>query len=97
MGPYSVRGFYHGLPGSDPAIAISRRKPMVPLTRARIEYTIAGQAREVLVDAVIVNRYQVDWVEAVEPDRLDFPAGPTRPAAAPVTTASGTPVVAHRT
>lgn len=93
MGPYSVRGFYHGLPGTDPAMAISRRKPMVPLTRARIEYTIGGQAREVLVDTVIVNRYQVDWIEAVEPDGLDFPAGPKRTAS----TAPGTPVVAHRT
>ena len=93
MGPYSVRGFYHGLPGTDPEMAISRRKPMVPLTRARIEYTIAGQAREVLVDTVIVNRYLVDWMEAVEPERLDFPAGPKRPAS----TAPAAPVVAHRT
>jgi hypothetical protein len=98
MGPYSVRGFYHGLPGTDPAMAISRRKPMVPLTRARIEYTIGGQAREVVVDAVIINRYQVDWIEAVEPDRVEFPAGPTRRASpAPATTAAGAPVVAHRT
>ena len=93
MGPYSVRGFYHGLPGTDPEMAISRRKPMVPLTRARIEYTIAGQAREVLVDTVIVNRYLVDWMEAVEPERLEFPEGPKRPA----TAAPGTPVAAHRT
>jgi hypothetical protein len=113
MGPYNVRGFYHGLPGTDPALAISRRKPMVPLTRARIEYTIGGQAREELVDAVIINRYQVEWIEAVEPDRLAFPAGPTRPAptppaatatepatTVPAATAgapAGTPVAAHRT
>ena len=76
MGPYAVRGFYHALPGTDPASAISRRKPMVPLTRARIEYTMAGELREVLVDAVIVNRDQVDWIKEVEPDRLEFPVGP---------------------
>jgi hypothetical protein len=93
VGPYSVRGFYHALPGSDPATAITRRKPMVPITRARIEYEIGGETREVLVDAVIVNRYQVDWIEATEPDRGEFPAGPKRVAKP----APGTAVVAHRT
>jgi hypothetical protein len=78
MGPYSVRGFYHALPGTDPATAIGRRKPMVPLTGARIAYTLDGQEREVDVDAIIVNRDQVDWVAEVEPDRLEFPVGPKR-------------------
>jgi len=37
MGPYSVRGFFHSMPGTDPMSSIQRRKPMVPLTLARIE------------------------------------------------------------
>ena len=78
MGPYSVRGFYHALPGTDPVTAIGRRQPMVPLTGARIEYTIDGEPREVLVDTLIVNRDQMEWVEPLEPDRIDFPVHPPR-------------------
>jgi hypothetical protein len=78
MGPYAVRGFYHAFPGTDPSSAISRRKPMVPLTGARIEYTIDGETREVLVDTVIVNRDQIEWLQAVEPDRVEFPTRPKR-------------------
>jgi hypothetical protein len=76
MGRYQVRGFYHGLPGTDPVASIRRRKTMVPLTDARIEYTMGDDRRETLVDALIVNRDQIDWVEAVEPNRAEFPAGP---------------------
>jgi hypothetical protein len=78
MGPYKVRGFFHSLPGADPVVALRRRKTMVPLTDVRIEYTIHDQRREVTVDTVIVNREQVDWVEAVQPDQVDFPEGPKR-------------------
>jgi hypothetical protein len=56
MGPYKVRGFFHALPGTDPVVALHRRKAMVPLTDARIEYTIHDQHREIKVDTVIVNR-----------------------------------------
>lgn len=73
MGPYSIRGFYHALPGTDPVTAIRRRKPMVPITGARIEYTLGGEARQARVDTLIVNRDQIEWIEAVEPDRADFP------------------------
>ena len=78
LGQYQVRGFYHAMPGSDPRAAIRRRRIMVPLTDVRIEYTIGGEAREVRVDTVILNRDHIDWLEAVEPDRADFPAGPQR-------------------
>ena len=73
MGPYSVRGFYHALPGTDPVSAIRRRKSMVPLTGVRIEFTIAGELREVRVDTVIANRDLMEWVETIEPDRVEFP------------------------
>jgi hypothetical protein len=79
MGPYEVRGFFHSLPGTDPVAAMRRRKAMVPITQARIVYTIGEETRETRVDTLIVNREQVDWIEAVEPDRGEFPLGPQRP------------------
>jgi hypothetical protein len=83
MGPFKVRGYFHALPGADPVDALRRRKAMVPLTDARIEYTYAGERREIKVDALIVNREQIDWVEAVVPTEVEFPEGPRRVAAAP--------------
>jgi hypothetical protein len=78
MGPYKVRGFFHALPGADPVVAFRRRKAMVPLTDARIEYTFHGERRETRVDTVIVNREQIDWVEALLPSQVEFPDGPKR-------------------
>lgn len=83
MGPYKVRGFFHALPGADPVVALRRRKAMVPLTDARIEYTIHDQRREITVDTVIVNREQVDWVEVILPGQVEFPEGPKRMIATP--------------
>lgn len=84
MGPYEVRGFLHSLPGADPVEALRRRKTMVPLTNARIEYTMHGERRAVTVDTVIVNREQIDWVEALLPTAVEFPQGPERLASRPV-------------
>ena len=78
MSPYRVRGFFHGLPGTNPINSIGRRKPMVPLTNVRIEYTVDGELRETRVDVAIVNREQVEWLDAIEPDRAEFPPKPTR-------------------
>ena len=83
MGPYKVRGLFHALPGTDPVVAFHRRKAMVPLTDARIEYTFHGERRETRVDTVIVNREQIDWVEAVLPSQVEFPDGPKRLAPKP--------------
>jgi hypothetical protein len=78
MGPYQVRGFFHALPGADPAEALRRRKAMVPLTDARIGYTFRGQRRETRVETLIVNREQIDWIAQVVPEEAEFPAGPQR-------------------
>jgi len=77
MSPYRVRGFFHGLPGTNPVTSIGRRKSMVPLTNVRIEFTVHGEVRETRVDVAIVNRDQVEWLDAIEPDRADFPPKPT--------------------
>ena len=73
MGPYKVRGFFHALPGADPVVAFRRRKAMVPLTDAQIEFTLHGERREIRVDTLIVNREQVDWVQAMLPTQVEFP------------------------
>lgn len=78
MGPYKVRGFFHALPGTDPILAMRRRKTMVPLTDARIEYTIHGERRETQVDTVIINREQIDWVQELLPTATEFPQAPAR-------------------
>jgi hypothetical protein len=83
MGPYEVRGFFHAQPGVDPVEAIRRRKAMVPLTKVRIEYVLHGEHREIDVDTVIMNREQVDWILAIEPDCIDFPSAPKRLVDAP--------------
>lgn len=85
MGPYEVRGYFHALPGSDPVEAIRRRKTMVPLTDAKIEYTMHGRRHETKVDTVIVNRDQIDWVQVTLPNQVEFPEGPKAgPGQAPV-------------
>ena len=69
------------LPGADPVTALRRRRSMVPLTGARIRYIIGDETRETRetrIETVIVNRAHVEWLEAVEPDRSEFPAGPHR-------------------
>ena len=76
VGPYEVQGYLHGLPGADPIAAIRRRKPMIPLTEARIEYVVDGEPRGDDVDTVILNRERIEWVEVVEPDRAMFAVRP---------------------
>jgi hypothetical protein len=61
-GPYSVTGDVHAPPGIDPLRFFQRRRAMVPLTDAVVEYrTARGPVRET-VEVVIVNRDLVDWV-----------------------------------
>ncbi len=74
VGPYEVQGYLHGLPGADPIAAIRRRKPMIPLTEARIEYVVDGERRQDDVATVILNRDLIEWVEVVDPDRAMFVA-----------------------
>ncbi len=67
-GPYLVSGNVHTAAGIDPFVFFRRRRPMIPLTDATIEYaTAAGPVRE---DAgtVVVNRDLMDWVRAADAD-----------------------------
>jgi hypothetical protein len=62
IGPYDVRGSLHASPGHDPLMTIIRRKPMVPMTEAWIEYLAGGERRRRRVGALIVNCEQIDTV-----------------------------------
>lgn len=82
LGPYHVRGYLHALPGSDPLLAIRRRKPMVPLTDAWIEFVAGGTHQRREVGTLVVNREQIDWITvAADEDirvaeTLDMPVAP---------------------
>lgn len=73
MGPYHVRGYLHALPGADPVQAIRRRKPMVPLTDAWIEFPSNTGRQRRRVGAVVVNREQIDWIVPAVDDEIEMP------------------------
>jgi hypothetical protein len=76
-GPYFVTGDVHSPPGIDPLRFFQRRRTMVPLTDAVVEFPGArGQVQET-ADVVVVNRDLVDWVRRTAPVEPAVPA--TRP------------------
>lgn len=75
-GPYHIRGYFHALPGSDPINSLRRRKAMVPLTDAWIEYVVGGTRQRRRVGAVVVNREQLDWVVPALDDEVEMPDMP---------------------
>ena len=82
IGPYHVRGYLHALPGTDPLLAIRRRKPMVPLTDAWIELAVGGVRQRRQVGSLVVNREQIDWVASAEDGDIELPGMPEMPVAA---------------
>ena len=78
-GPFLVSGDLHANAGMDTLIHFRRRRPMVPLTDACIQYNGAAGPVTEYVDAIVVNRDLIDWVQvaesgAVARDQLDAPA-----------------------
>jgi hypothetical protein len=72
-GPYHIRGYLHALPGSDPIGSMRRRKTMVPLTDAWIEYSVGAIRQRRRAAAVVVNREQIDWVVPALDDEVEMP------------------------
>lgn len=74
-GPFTVHGYLHAPPGADPLEHIRRRKRMVPLTEAWIEYVASGQPHRARVGPIILNRDHVDWVAPASDAevRVDLP------------------------
>jgi len=82
MGPYHVRGYLHALPGSNPLLAIRRRKAMVPLTDAWVEFSIGGVRQRRQAGALVINREQIDWISTADDGDILSPELPTMPVAA---------------
>lgn len=79
LGRYEVRGYIHALPGSDPLTGIRRRKTMVPLTEATIDYVSGGAHQRRKAGAVVINREKIDVLarafdEDLETLELPMPA-----------------------
>jgi len=73
MGAYHIRGHLHVLPGADPVQAIRRRKPMVPLTDAWIEFATGAGRQRRRVGTVVINREQIDWIVPAIVDEVEMP------------------------
>lgn len=59
---YDISGNIHVVPGTDPIASFRRRKVMVPLTEATIEYdSPAGRVRS-RSQTILVNSLLVDWI-----------------------------------
>jgi hypothetical protein len=62
IGPYQVRGLVHALPGSDPIESLRRRRPMIALTDATIEFSVGSTHMRREAGVVILNRDCVDTI-----------------------------------
>jgi hypothetical protein len=72
-GPYHIRGYLHVLPGADPMQAIRRRKAMVPLTDAWIEFPSASGRQRRQAGTLVVNREQIDWIVPAVDVEVEMP------------------------
>ena len=72
-GPYVIHGYVHGLPGADPIQQIRRRKLMVPLTEAWIEYQSGAQTHRARVGTIAVNHELWDWVRLSRDEEIRLP------------------------
>ena len=82
-GPYTIHGYLHAPPGADPILAMRRRKPMVPLTEAWIEYASGAEFHRARVGAIIVNRELLDWVRLSRDEEVRLPGLPAETAVDP--------------
>ena len=82
-GPYTVHGYLHGPPGADAVRQIRRRKPMVPLTEAWIEYPAGGELHRARVGPIIVNHENLDWIRHSHDEEVSMPGLPAEGAIDP--------------
>lgn len=75
-GPYTIHGYLHGPPGADAVRQITRRKTMVPLTEAWIEYPVGGSLHRARVGPIIVNHDVLDWIRHSRDEEVHMPGLP---------------------
>lgn len=64
-GAFSIRGYLHTLPGTEPLASALRRPPMIPLTDAWLEHSVAGVSRYSPLGTIVVNRNMADWITLI--------------------------------
>jgi hypothetical protein len=62
VGRYDVSGNIHVVPGTDPIIGFRRRRVMVPLTEATIEFDSPDGRKLCRFGTILVNRDLTDWI-----------------------------------
>ncbi len=72
-GPYTIRGYLHALPGADPLASVRRRKPMVPLTEAWIEYQSGDARHQARIGTLVVNREMTNWIQLAADEDVTLP------------------------
>lgn len=72
-GPYTIHGYVHTPPGADPLLHVRRRRPMVPITEAWIEYAVGAAPQRGRVGALIVNRELIDWIGLADDEEIRLP------------------------
>jgi hypothetical protein len=78
VGPYLVAGHLHMLPGVDPLAGFVRRGRFVALTEITIGYQAARESILRDVDAIVVNRDLVEWIQPAANESISFPNIPIR-------------------
>lgn len=75
---YDVHGYLHALPGADPMAGIRRRKAMVPLTDATVEYVTGLQRHRRKAGVVVVNRDHIESIAPARDRQVEMPDVPVR-------------------
>ncbi|HLY14436.1 MAG TPA: hypothetical protein VKR24_08800 [Candidatus Limnocylindrales bacterium] len=76
LGHYLVRGYVHVTPGADPVLAVRRKRPIVPLTDATIEYNGAHGRVQRRSSTILFNRELADWILPTVDEAIEYPDMP---------------------
>ena len=70
VGPYTVRGYVHAPPTIDP-LKLPRRRAIVALTSATVDYVEAGAEVEIHADTVLINSARVERFEVATSEDVE--------------------------
>jgi hypothetical protein len=85
LGPYLVRGYVHVTPGADPVLAVRRKRVMVPLTEATIEYQRGATRIQRRSSTILFNRELADWILPTVDEAIEYPDIPISKDQGPLT------------